>query len=1014
MATRTAIVEGERNVLITAPTNNALIVTGDRNTVEMQLQGAGAALAFVFRWNRPRPRKRGDRPCAPPCFACHVDRDAEVRVLAAEADAPRVVNLYGEAGVGKTHVLVEALNRRECEMRDGSVYLDGRERDADDLLHAIFEALFECRVPLRDLQIERHLKDRRALLALENLDLPPDHAQRLTLGLPDCRVFVTSRARVLYDAVPLKIDGLAPEHAVAIAEQELGRSLTGRERAVAESVAAGLRGHPLGLRQIFSRARDAGLPLEQLAPRAASAYDRAQALSADERLVARTLAVHGDAPLGLEHIEVLAGDRAPAAAAALEARHEARSHSPRYSLLGGLAAAFDERELGPELDRALEHFTGWCEDEARAGRRDAVLLETVALVALLERAHAAGRNDDVVRLGFAIEGALAWGNRWKAWGRVLELVLASARENGDSLAEAAALHQLGTRAYGTGDVRAARNLLEQALALRERIGDLTGAETTRRNLRVVDGRAPLLYRLSHLPLTILAFVFVLLIGAAGVAGATALGPPDGGDAVAELSIGVQGEGAVVSNDGSIRCAQRECRKQLSLQRELLLRPQPQEGWEFARWSAACSGRGACRLLMTGDTRVVAEFKRVREPRTVTVVVGRGGTVVSHPAGITCQAGDTCSGTFTRSRTVELTAAAAHGHRFVGWSRDCDDVRRCVIGGDAVVHARFAANPDAVTLSVDVRGDGVGRITSRQSGIDCGQLCTAGYRRDSRVLLTAVAQRGSRFSGWGHAACAATGSDNTCTVTLDRSRTVVARFDRLSAAPGPTSSPPTTSTAPPAQAPSVRITSPADRSVFAAGERITYVAQISDPQDAGLSSYEVSWREDGIVFGRGQLVTRDKTRPGTHSIEVTAVNDKGQSASAQITIRVDPPPQPITPSDVAPPRNRAPRVTIDAPPPDTSFVANKADKGRFYSDVQFEATATDPDGDPLTFRWTDSSKAPAEPSVQRSPLLRLYVSEEDPVSANRRTTVHEIKVTVSDGTLSTTETITVSVYYAIPP
>lgn len=34
---------------------------------------------------------------------------------------PRIANLYGPAGVEKTYVLVEAINRRGCEMRDGTV-----------------------------------------------------------------------------------------------------------------------------------------------------------------------------------------------------------------------------------------------------------------------------------------------------------------------------------------------------------------------------------------------------------------------------------------------------------------------------------------------------------------------------------------------------------------------------------------------------------------------------------------------------------------------------------------------------------------------------------------------------------------------------------------------------------------------------------------------------------------------------------------------------------------------------
>ncbi len=490
--------------------------------------------------------------------------------------------------------------------------------------------------------------------------------------------------------------------------------------------------------------------------------------------------MHADASLGVEHIEALAGYGSASAAVTLESRHEARSHSPRYSLTAGLSDAFDERELAPELDRALEHFISWGEDEARAGRRDAVLRETAALVALLERAAAAGRSDDVVRLGLAIEGALAWGNRWQAWARVLELVLTAARETGDSPAEAAALHQLGTRAYGTGDIRGARHLLEQALALRDRIGDLTGAQTTRQNLQVINGPAPLLYRLSHLPLAILACVLVLLVSAAGIAGATVVRSDDSAHEVAELSVGVRGDGRVVSADGSIDCADADCRVERALHSELLLRPQPQRGWEFARWTRGCSGRGACRLLLTGDARVVAQFRRVRDPRDVTVIVHGEGTVVSHPAGITCRAGDRCQATFTRSRPLELTAAAAPGHRFAGWARDCHGNRQCVITDEkrqVVARALFVRDPQAVTLKVDVQGEGLGTVTSRRSGIDCGQLCSSSLRRRTRVVLIATAQRGSRFAGWDDRACEST-SANTCTVTLDGNRRVAARFNLL--------------------------------------------------------------------------------------------------------------------------------------------------------------------------------------------------------------------------------------------
>lgn len=779
-----AALAGDRNVVITAETNNSVIITGDGNTVHLHHSSEGALLEHEYRWNRPRPRSRDDHPLAPPRFERHVDRDAEIRDVVGEAGTPRVVNVYGPHGVGKTYLLVAALNHPDVEMRDGTIYLDARGRDGEDLLHAIFAELFDSPVPIRDLRVERHLSSRSALVALEDAQLASADAQRLVLGAPRCRLFVTSRERVLYDGVAVRLAGLPPEHVATIAEQELGRPLSGSERAAVEAVGGALRGHPLQLRQMFSRARERGLSLEALAPRAASAAERAAELSAPQREVARTLAVHGTAPLGLEHIEALAGGSARAAAQALEERHDARSYSPRYSLVGALAEAFEDLE--PDIDRALEHFIGWAEREAAAGRRERVLEEAVALVELLRRAQRAGRHSEVVRLGIAIEWPLAWGNRWRAWGQVLDLVLESARASGSPWAEGWALHEIGTRRYGLGDAPGAVADLRRALALRESIGDDAGAAATRQNLRVAGRQPPLLQRLSHLSLAMLAIMAVLLIGAAGVSGSQLVGggglrlvPGVTGDDASgpALVVSVVGEGAVASGGRSIRCATR-CRKELDAGRAVRLRAEPQLGWQFSRWRGACEGRGTCRLVVRDDTRVTAVFTKVGDPRLVSVDVVGTGTVVSYPAGLRCGADAECEATFRRSGAVQLTAAAARGHRFTGWSGACSGRARCAIAGpDAkvAVIARFVADPDAVSLSVRPRGDGFGRVVSRTSGIDCGDVCSAGFPRGTRVVLRAIALPGSSFPGWTDPACA-TATRETCTITLEQSLDVAARFD----------------------------------------------------------------------------------------------------------------------------------------------------------------------------------------------------------------------------------------------
>ncbi|MDB4992937.1 MAG: Endo,4-beta-xylanase precursor [Myxococcaceae bacterium] len=49
------------------------------------------------------------------------------------------------------------------------------------------------------------------------------------------------------------------------------------------------------------------------------------------------------------------------------------------------------------------------------------------------------------------------------------------------------------------------------------------------------------------------------------------------------------------------------------------------------------------------------------------------------------------------------------------------------------------------LTVTKRGEG--SVTSAPSGIDCGATCSAGFPRDTKVVLTALAAKGSTFDSW---------------------------------------------------------------------------------------------------------------------------------------------------------------------------------------------------------------------------------------------------------------------------
>lgn len=110
---------------------------------------------------------------------------------------------------------------------------------------------------------------------------------------------------------------------------------------------------------------------------------------------------------------------------------------------------------------------------------------------------------------------------------------------------------------------------------------------------------------------------------------------------------------------------------------------------FAGWSGACTGTAPTCMLEAGTPTVVTASFSYIEVIDVNKSGDGQGTVTSLPDGINC--GSSCSVPFTGSTKVVLTAAAAAGSVFAGWSGACGGTGPCELQqsyGTLAVTAKF--------------------------------------------------------------------------------------------------------------------------------------------------------------------------------------------------------------------------------------------------------------------------------------------------------------------------------------
>ncbi len=287
------------------------------------------------------------------------------------------------------------------------------------------------------------------------------------------------------------------------------------------------------------------------------------------------------------------------------------------------------------------------------------------------------------------------------------------------------------------------------------------------------------YYFSFLPL----FLALILSACGGGASESSSGPSPTDSAGVpstgpiSLSVTLDGAGTVTGEPGAIECTDTGgvCSNTYASGATVLLTAAPATDYEFVDWSGAgsdCTTETTCSTTLVTTQSVRANFRR--KSYALDVGLNGSGTVVSTPAGINC--GSDCAETYPGGTSVTLTASAASGYVFSGWTGSnisCPGTGACTITMNRAHSVGATFSPVATTSYVlQASRTGSGTVTSAPAGINCGSDCSQSYTSGTSVTLTATPAAGYTFSGWNGGGCSGTGA---CTVAMTMARSTTATF-----------------------------------------------------------------------------------------------------------------------------------------------------------------------------------------------------------------------------------------------
>jgi hypothetical protein len=328
---------------------------------------------------RPQPRPKA-RPVPielrPRPFPAILDRDEESAAAIRALESLQSVELFGEAGIGKTVVLRHLAYTINSKLfRDGIIYREIRGVPPDDVLQLLWGDFFECDVPFKptDSQLRHDLQSKNALVILDAAELTRTEAERVMNIAAACTFLLGSPERHLWgsEAHATPLAGLPAKDVKTLIERELNRPLTADEALIVEPITLALKGNPLRILQEAAMAQLNGRSLTRLAQDLRSdgspeklAEHITAPLSSVQRRILSALAIFNGAPVqATTLVELLQIDDVETILEELEERHLVRTHASftRPQRMGATAefaederAGFRNRPLAAKLTQPLQ------------------------------------------------------------------------------------------------------------------------------------------------------------------------------------------------------------------------------------------------------------------------------------------------------------------------------------------------------------------------------------------------------------------------------------------------------------------------------------------------------------------------------------------------------------------------------------------------------------------------------------------------------------------------------------